>query len=244
MSIFKTPWLISAALLLVVGLFFKFCMRGYDYICYTLLFAALLIVLHQFLPVKIWKIVKILVCIGLAYFIAVEIPIIKNARGDKDCDKKYVVVLGAAVHGDVPSLALTHRLEGAYAYLKEHPDSVAILSGGQGAGENMSEAECMYFWLCSNGIPAERLIMESESGSTSENLDNSFRIIRELGDEPDGNTVLISSSYHLFRAKCLAKLKGAEVCTLPGNPGYPVYMLNCFIREAFGVTYLLAFGDK
>ena len=221
-----------------------FCMRGYDYICYTLLFVALLIILHHFLPVKLWKIVKILVCIGLAYFIAVEIPIIGNARGDKDCDKKYVVVLGAAVHGDVPSLALTHRLEGAYAYLNEHPDSVAILSGGQGAGEKMSEAECMYFWLCANGIPAERLIMESDSTSTSENLDNSFRIIRELGDEPDKNVVLISSSYHLFRAKYLAKLKGISVNTLPGNPGYPVYMLNCFIREAFGVTYLLVFGDK
>ena len=147
MSVFKTTWFISAAILLVVGLFFRFCMRGYDYICYTLLFVALLIILHHFLPVKLWLIVKILVCIGLAYFIAVEIPIIKNARGDRDCDKKYVVVLGAAVHGDVPSLALTHRLEGAYEYLNTHPDAVAILSGGKGKGENISEAECMYFRL-------------------------------------------------------------------------------------------------
>ena len=219
-------WLFSSGILFILALFFKFCMRGYDYICYTLLFAALLVVLHHFLPKKLWTVVVCLVSIGLLYFILVEIPIIQNARGDRNCDKKYVIVLGAAVHGDVPSLALTHRLEGAYDYLNAHPESVAILTGGKGKGENITEAECMYYWLCYRGIPAERLIMEPEASSTSENLDNSFKIIRELGDEPDGNVVLISSSYHLCRAKALAKLKGVNACALPGNPGYPVYMLN------------------
>ena len=178
----------------------------------------------------------------MIYFIAVEIPIIKNSRTDPEPERKYLIVLGAAVHGDEPSLALTHRLEGALDYLEKYPSSYAILSGGKGSGENISEAECMFGWLTERGIPAERLILESRSTSTAENLQNSFDIIRSRGDEPDGNVALLSSAYHLCRAKMMAELYGVKAAGVAGNPGYPVYMLNCYIREAFGITHLRVFG--
>ena len=100
----------------------------------------------------------------------------------------------------------------------------------------------MYFWLCERGISSDRLIMEAESTSTLENLTNSFAIIRRLGDEPDGNVTLLSSAYHLYRAKAMAKQLGVDAKAVPGNAGYPVYMLNCYIREAFGLTHLIVFG--
>lgn len=235
-------WLITPAALLLAAMFFKFCMRGYDYICYTLLFIMALLLLHRFVPNSLWRGIVVLVCIGLVYFCTLELMIIGSSRGDKDCGRKYLIVLGAAVHGDSPSLALTHRLEGALDYLVRYPDSAAILSGGKGAGENVSEAECMYFWLCERGISSDRLIMEAESTSTLENLTNSFAIIRRLGDEPEGNVTLLSSAYHLYRAKAMAKQLGVDAKAVPGNAGYPVYMLNCYIREAFGLTHLIVFG--
>ena len=235
-------WLVPPVLLLLTALFFKFCLRGYDYICYTLLFIMLLLLLKKFAPLSLWRCVIVLVCIGLIYFCALEVMIIGSSRGDKDCERKYLIVLGAAVHGDSPSLALTHRLEGALDYLSRYPDSIAILSGGKGDGENISEAECMYFWLCERGISSEKLIMEADSASTAENLSNSFAIIRKLGDNPDGNVTLLSSAYHLYRAKAMARLLGVEAKAVPGNAGYPVYMLNCYIREAFGLTHLMVFG--
>jgi len=236
-------WIILPLVLLLTAAFFKFCLRGYDYICYTLLFVMLLVLLHRFLPSSVWKIVVVLVCIGLLYFIVLEVLIIGSSRGDKNCERKYLVVLGAAVHGDTPSLALTHRLEGALDYLTKYPEATAILCGGQGKDENIPESECMYFWLCEHGISSDRLIMEAESTTTMENLKNAFSIIRSLGDEPDGNVTLLSSAYHLYRAKAMAKLLGVEAKAVAGNPGYPVYMLNCYIREAFGLTHLWAFGD-
>lgn len=229
--------------LLLAAAFFRFCLRGYDYIAYTFLFVLFLVLLHRYAPVKIWRVAAVLVCIGLLYFSVLEVMIIGSSRGDKDCERKYLVALGAAVHGDSPSLALTHRLEGALEYLVRFPDSKAILCGGQGKGENISEAECMYFWLCEYGISSDRLIMESESTTTMENLTNAFSIIRSLGDEPDGNVTLLSSAYHLYRAKAMAKLLGVDAKAVRGNPGYPVYMLNCYIREAFGLTHLWAFGN-
>jgi len=235
-------WTILPAALLLIAAFFKFLMRGYDYMAYSFAFFALLLILHHFAPAGLWRVVMILVSLGLMYFCAVELPIIKNSFTDKDSGRDYLIVLGAAVHGDVPSLALTHRLEGALEYMETYPDSVAIVSGGKGEGENISEAQCMYDWLTAHGIAPERVIMEDKATSTMENLQFSFEIIRSRGDEPDGSIALVSSSYHLYRAKSMAKILGAEAAGVAGSPGYPVYMLNCYIREAFGVTHLWVFG--
>jgi len=105
-------WALYSGGLLIMASFFLFAMRGYTYIGYTLILAALLITLHHFLPDGLWRALISLVCIGLIYFCAVELPIIANSRTDKDAKRDYLIVLGAAVHGDSPSLALQHRLRG------------------------------------------------------------------------------------------------------------------------------------
>ena len=235
-------WAVLPAVLIVIAAVFKFLMRGYDYMAYTFTFFAALIILRHFAPAGLWRAVLILVSLGLMYFCAVEIPIVKNSFTDKDAERDYLIVLGAAVHGDTPSLALQHRLEGALNYMYAYPESTAILSGGQGNGENMTEAQCMYDWLIAQGVSPDRLIMEPKATSTMENLQYSFDIIRERGDNPDGNIAIVSSSYHLYRAKCMARLLGAEAAGVAGTMGYPIYMVNCYIREAFGVTHLWVLG--
>lgn len=236
-------WAIAAIVLALLGVFFRLFMRGYDYIAYTFIFFALFILFEHFAPAALRRAGAVLVCLGLMYFCAVEIPIVSSAFGDKSCEKKYVIVLGAAVHGDTPSLALTHRLQGAQEYLEANPESIAIVSGGKGSGENITEAECMRTWLIENGIAPERVIEEPKAVSTMENLRFSFEIIRSLGGEPNGNTAIISSGYHLYRAKTMAKMLGVEAAGVAGHLGYPVYTLSCFIREAFGVTHLWVFGN-
>lgn len=239
----KMPsWAVVVAALSAAAVVFRFVMRGYSYIAHTLIFIAALIVMHRFFGKTLWRIVVVLVCIGFAYFIAVEVPIVKNARTDPDPGREYLIVLGAAVHGENPSLAMVHRVEGAQAYLEQYPDSIAIVSGGQGDGEAVSEAQAMYKLLTEGGIAPERIIMEDKSTSTTENLENSFAIIRAMGGEPDGNTAIVSSPYHLFRAKSMAALQGVTSAGVAAPAGYPLTTLNYFIREAFGVTHLWVFG--
>ena len=100
-------------------------------------------------------------------------------------------MLGAAVYGDRPSLTLVRRLEGSLDYLRRYPDSVAIVSGGMGKGENITEAEAMRDWLISNGISEDRVLMENRATSTQENLSFSFDIIRSRGDNPNGNVAIV-----------------------------------------------------
>ena len=233
--------IIAAAVLIAAGIFFLVALRGYQYISYTLFFIAALVLINRFAPEGLRKAVLILVCIGLLYFCVVEIPIIGNSRTDPDCERGYLIVLGAAVRGDTPTLTLVHRLEGAKAYLEKYPKSKAVVCGGQGEGENISEAQCMYIWLCEHGIAPERIIREDRSTSTEENI----RFARALIDSDGGDSVniaLLSSPYHLFRAKAIAAKQGCDPRGVACVFGLPVYTLCMYIREAFGVTHYIVFG--
>ena len=239
----KSPlWALVSTVLVALGFFFRFAVRGYVYWGYTCFFVVALILAHRFLPLLLWRILLGLTCAGLLYFCIVEVPIIKNARTDPDPERPYLVVLGAAVYGDRPSLTLVRRLEGALDYLERFPDSIAIVSGGMGKGENITEAKAMHDWLVAHGISEKRILEEPKATSTQENLSFSFDIIRERGDEPDGNVAIVSSAYHLYRAKSMARLQGVEAAGVAAPWGRTMVMLNYFIREAFGVTRLWIFG--
>ena len=239
----KSPhWVVASALLTPLGIFYRFTLRGYVYWGYLCFFIVFLILAHRFLPVVLWKIILVLTCIGFVYFWIVEIPIIRSARTDPDPERPYLVVLGAAVYGDQPSLTLVRRMEGALDYLEAYPESRVVVSGGMGKGENITEAQAMRDWLVARGIAEDRVLMEPKATSTQENLGFSFDIIRSRGDNPDGNVAIVSSSYHLYRAKAMARLQGVEAAGVAAPPGYPMVMLNYFIREAFGVTHLWVFG--
>lgn len=240
---FRGNWGVLVGLLSAMALVLRFALRGYGWWAYSLLFVAALIVLHRFLPAALWRAVVVLTCVGLAYFCFVESFIVKSARTDPEPERDYLIVLGAAVHGDNPSLTLVRRMQGALDYLERYPGSIAILSGGKGPGENISEAQAMYDWLCAQGVDPARLIMEPKATSTEENLAFSFAIIRARGDEPQGRVAIVSSAYHLYRAKLMAKNMGVEDAAGVAAPwGFFFVMLNYFIREAFGVTHLWVFG--
>ena len=235
-------WALASGLLLVLAALARFVLRGYAYLAYTLAFFAALILLHRFLSRKLWRVVLVLVCLGFAYFIAVEIPIIRNARTDPDPEREYLIVLGAAVYGEQPSPSLQRRLQGALDYLETYPDSVAIVTGGQGSGEAMTEAACMYDWLTEHGVAPERQLREERATSTKENLAYSLEIIRARGDDPQGKVAVLSSPYHLYRAKLMARAQGVEAAGVAGAFDHPLLTLTYFIREAFGVTHLWVFG--
>jgi len=234
-------WIAVAVLLAAAGVL-RFALRGFNYWAYALAFLAALLVIKHYAPVWLWRVCLGLTCAGLVYFCLVEIPIIKNARTDPEPERPYLIVLGAAVYQDQPSLTLVRRLEGAKAYLEQYPESVAVVTGGMGPGETITEAQAMRDWLVANGIPDERILQEPKATSTQENLAFSFALIRERGDEPDGNVAIVSSAYHLFRAKSMAARQGVEAVGVAAPWGYPPVMLNYFIREAFGVTHLWVLG--
>lgn len=171
----------------------------------------------------------------------VEIPIVRAAVEKPESDAKYVIVLGAGVYGETPSITLEHRLEGAVRYLNDNPEAKAVVSGGQGEGEDISEAECMRRYLIAHGIAAERILMENRSTSTKENLAFSKAVIQADGGDAS-SVAIVSSGYHLYRAKQTASLLGMNATGAAGSDGYPIYVFGMYLREALAVAKLWIFG--
>ncbi len=243
-DLFHKNWVIVTGMLAALALVLRFAIRGYAWWGYLAAFIALLVLAHRFFSKPLFQALMVLVGIGFAYFCFVEFFIIRDAGTDRDAKRDYLIVLGAAVQGDRLSLTLENRLKGAVEYLEAYPDAVVIVSGGKGPGENITEAEAMRDWLVNEaGIDPERVLTEDKATSTQENLEFSFAIIRSRGDEPDGNVAICSSAYHLYRAKQMARNMGVEAAGVSAPWGYPLVMFNYFIREAFGVTHLWAFGN-
>ncbi|MGM9671313.1 MAG: YdcF family protein [Oscillospiraceae bacterium] len=234
--------LILAVVCILAGCVFRFAMPGHDFIGYLLWLLAVLIFVFPRLS-KTWRIVlAALLVLGAAVFAVFEAPVISNAKTDADPQSDYLIVLGAGVNGSAPSLSMVNRLESALDYLEAYPDAVAIVSGGQGAGEDVTEASAMHDWLVAHGVPESRIVQEDQSTSTRENLENSFAIIRSRGGDPAGGVAVVSSEYHLYRAKQMARALGAKPLGVAAETTLPTMRANYFIREAFAAAYMQVFG--
>lgn len=238
----KRWWLFTAGEMAGMTLFLLgFSPIGYKFMAAVAFFLAVFVTVLRFGRKKLRKTVVALTLIMCLVLGAIEAPIVKNARTDADPGRDYLIVLGAAVYGKTPSVSLENRLKSALNYLNEYPKSKAVLSGGQGSGEDISEAECMYRWLTGNGIAAERLLPEPESNDTYENLVNSKAVIEKDGGDVS-SVAVVSNTYHLYRAKLLASSLGMRCAGVAGIPGKAVYMCGMFLREAVAVTAYRLFG--
>lgn len=168
-----------------------------------------------------------LVGIGLAIFVVIEGLIVSCMAVTTDADLDYVIVLGAQVREDGPSVVLRYRLDLAVSYLEEHPGTICILSGGQGRNEPFSEAEGMAEYLREKGIAAERLILEAESLTTAENIKNCKKLL------PQGVSVgIITNDFHMFRALQIARKQGLPAVGITADSAR-LFLPNNMLREFF-----------
>ena len=181
---------------------------------------------------KLLRALRILLCAALIFFLAVEGVILCGGMMEAEQGLNYIVVLGARVNGTVPSGSLRNRIRVGAEYLRDNPQTIAVLSGAQGSGEEISEARCMYDNMVAAGIDPARLILEEQSTDTAENLRNSRALI------PEGASVgLVTNNFHIFRALALARnqgwtdVRGVPVATTMLS--LPHYLM----REFVGVVY-------
>ena len=107
---------------------------------------------------KFRKYLMVVLLIWLISFIAIEIMLLTGQKSDEGKKVDYLIVLGAGLKGEKMSSTLKSRVEHGLDYLREYPDTKAIVSGGQGPGEDISEAEAMRIYLVNNGISDDRVI--------------------------------------------------------------------------------------
>ncbi len=242
--------ILLAAVLIVVGavciaLRF-FGMRFTGFLCIGVAVLLLISVLLGRLAKanKFWLWLKRLfyagVVVGVLGFCVLEGQVLYAGHSaPKEADA--VIVLGAGVNGTQPSLALQSRLDAAASYAKEYPEIPIVLSGGQGYGEEITEAECMRRYLANAGIDEKRLLLEEKATDTAENFRYSKEILKECGYAPQEMTIaVVSNDFHLFRAGLLARREGLTVTGVGAPIPWLHLEINYYVREAFALvkTYL------
>lgn len=167
----------------------------------------------------------------LVYFGILHMKIMESSHQPIPEDAGYLIVLGARVKGNVPSLSLQYRIDRAADYLKLNGSTVAIVSGGRGPGEDISEAEAMKQGLINQGIEEGRIIMEDESTSTSENIAFS----KEFIPDPSSIGLIVSNDFHLYRAVKMAEREGLKVTGVPAKTPR-IVLVKSYIREYLAIT--------
>lgn len=181
----------------------------------------------------------IIFLIGIVIFGYVEGKIIYAANKTPEKNAEFLIVLGAGVNGTVPSQTLKNRINAATEYLKENPDTIVIASGGQGPGEEVTEAQVIKEYLLLGGVPPEKIILEDKSTSTVENIKFSKKFIKDI----NASIVLVTSDFHIMRATQIAEIQGfTKVSGCPAEPGY-FTKLNNYVREFFAVMKDKIFGN-
>lgn len=180
----------------------------------------------------------------LAVLCAFETAIVFRGEADNSAiPVDAVIVLGAGVNGETPSAALWSRIRAAEDYLKKHPDVPVVLSGGQGPGEEITEAEAMRraLWTGSETENA-RYLLEERSTSTAENFRFSKEILEEYGLDTDTAVIaVVTNDFHCFRTHLIAQRAGLRTIDVPAELPWWWLTANYYVREAFALVKTLLF---
>lgn len=175
----------------------------------------------------------------LLIFIVTECVILSYGSKEPQPDADYILVLGAQVKGNRLTYALQARLDVAYEYAVDNPDSIVIVSGGKGSAEDVTEAYAMAEYLKSKGLDERRLILEEQSTSTHENIEYSKQLMESI----DANVVLVTNHFHVYRGVRVAKKQGLTNVESLGAPIKWYTIPNQYVREAFAVVLYKLLGQ-
>ncbi|MBP2661595.1 MAG: hypothetical protein H6Q69_4627 [Firmicutes bacterium] len=178
--------------------------------------------------------------IVLLLILVIEIPIIVVGYLTQPVKSDTIIVLGAKILGQDPSLMLRLRLDEAIKLYEAGYAPTIIVSGAQGPDESISEAASMKAYLLNHGIPAERILLEDQSFNTYQNLANSHKIMQVNSLR---TAVIVSNASHIRRSLLLAQNLGIQATGSPAPMASNPYLTTKqYVREGAAVAVLFLTG--
>ncbi len=180
------------------------------------------------------KLIRIVLIIAVTSFVFLEGMIIVKGNVKSDVSTDIVIILGGGLKGETPSLSLLERLKAGLEYLERNPDAKAVVSGGQGRGEAITEAEAMKRYLLQNGIAGDRIIVEDQSTSTMENFMFTKPVVEAAVGHEVKKITVITNNFHMLRALMLAERNGFEAYGISSPTPFQV-AIQSYVREYFAL---------
>ncbi|HNB51681.1 MAG TPA: YdcF family protein [Anaerolineales bacterium] len=150
---------------------------------------------------KPWKILITILALLSTWliFLALDITLYANQTTSTSADA--AIVLGAGVINDQPSPVLRERINHALNLYRAGVVDYLIFTGGIGQGDRMTESEVARQYALEQGIPADRIMIETASHITYENLLEARKIILAQGFD---RVLIVSDPLHMRRAMTMA----------------------------------------
>lgn len=122
------------------------------------------------------------------------------------------LVLGAGTHDGEVSPVFRERINhGIWLYQNGYVSNL-LLTGGVGAGNEISDAQAAKNYAVAQGVPEEVILIEEQSAITQQNLEYAKQIMDEHGLR---TAVLVSDPLHMKRAMLGARDAGITAYSSP-----------------------------
>ncbi len=149
----------------------------------------------------------------------------------------YVILLGGGIdkNGNLPS-SVKNRVEKTAEYLKNHPESICVVTGGTLKWLPVAEAPELKNQLVLNGISEEQILVEDKALDTIQNFQKSLEVLKDFTGKTEeeilnSKIVVITSFYHLRRAERLAKRIGFTNIKGIGSKTDFIKIPHSYVRE-------------
>ncbi len=155
----------------------------------------------------------LMLLVMLVYGVWIYARIAAVARVDEAKPADAIAVFGAAEYSGRPSPVLHARLDHAVAlYERGIAPLVITLGGGGDKDSGNTEGGVGRDYLLANGVPFDRIIAETASTDTEEQVAR----LAEIAEQNNlRHIVVVSDGSHLFRIREICRDEGLEVYTSP-----------------------------
>lgn len=186
------------------------------------------------------KIINTCIILFIMSFLIVQTLIVSGSKVNSNEKVEYIIVLGAGIRGDEPSIELRNRLDMAIETFKENEQGKIVVCGGKGSDQSFSEAYVMEKYLVENGIDKSSILKEDRSTNTYENIENANSIIKSIDNRENIKVGVVTNDFHVYRSKLIAKKLGLESVGIPAKT--PLYITpNHYMKEYFSLIFYWVF---
>ena len=159
------------------------------------------------------RLLLVLLLVTTAWFGWVYHQIKFTAEIDNAQPADAIAVFGAAEYAGRPSPVLHARLDKAVAlYQRGIAPVIITLGGGSDKDSGNTEGGVGRDYLLANGVPYDKIIAETESFDTEQQVQKLSDIAEEKHFQ---HIVVVSDGTHLFRIELLCRRAGLQVYTSP-----------------------------
>lgn len=158
-----------------------------------------------------WRLARAVFGIGLVlalWLAGVAGYIVWTGERDQAAPADAIIVLGAAAYDARPSPVFEQRIvHGIHLYERGLADWLIFTGGFGGEGARFAESEVARRYAIDEGVPAERILIETVSRTTHENMEQAARLMHGRGLH---RAILVSDPLHMARALRQARGQGIE----------------------------------